>query len=160
MIFFLLVKISILLCLALQYVWNVLFRLIFPSAFKCTIQSRYCNQILGLEANFWKLVCTLHCIAYLFRTSHSFIENLRALKSMVLWGTDPVSWYLCQVIHYPRHYGIIRGGEMLSMPFAFVHMLEKPQCLLKSMTSWDHVRKMQKKCDLDTSTTLWNKYNN
>lgn len=37
-----------------------------------------------------------------------------------------MSWYLCQVIHYPRHYGIIREREMLSMPFGFVHMLEKP----------------------------------
>lgn len=34
---------------------------------------------------------------------------------------------------------------MLSMPFGFVHMLEKPQCSSKSVTSWDHVRREQKK---------------
>lgn len=62
-----------------------------------------------------------------------------------------MSWYLCQVIHYPRPCGIIRESEMLSMSFGFVYMLEKPQCLLKSVTSLDHVRKKAKenKCDIN-----------
>lgn len=115
--------------------------------------SQFFLVLFGIEG---KQVCFMNC----WNTSHSSIENLKALKSMFLWGNHPVSWYLCQVIHYPRYYGIIREREMFSMPFGFVHMLEKPQCLLKSVTSWDHVRKKQKKCDLDTSTTLWNKCNN
>lgn len=54
---------------------------------------------------------------------------------------------------------------MLRMSFVFVHMLEKPQCLLimfflpKSVTAWSYVRKKQKKINVIKMHTQFNKIN-